>query len=79
MVEFARHPILGTELTMRGGTCLHKLWLPRPYRYSEDLDYVRTTTGGVGPLIDAVREIAERGCGSRWKSTPSSGHQVDRR
>ena len=60
MVEFARHPVLGPELTMRGGTCLHKLWLPRPYRYSEDLDYVRTTTGGVGHLIDAVREVAER-------------------
>jgi predicted nucleotidyltransferase component of viral defense system len=59
MVEFAQHPVLGRELTMRGGTCLHKLWLPRPYRYSEDLDYVRTTAGGVGHLLDAVREVAE--------------------
>lgn len=60
MVEFAQHPILGSELTMRGGTCLHKLWLPRAYRYSEDLDYVRTTTSGVGHLIDAIRDVAEQ-------------------
>jgi len=58
MVEFARHPVLGPELVMRGGTCLHKLWLQRPYRYSEDLDYVRTTSGGIGAVLDAVREVA---------------------
>jgi len=60
MIEFARHPVLGPELVMRGGTCLHKLWLPRPYRYSEDLDYVRTTSGGIGAVLDAVREVATR-------------------
>lgn len=60
MVEIAQHPVLGPELVMRGGTCLHKLWLPRPYRYSEDLDYVRTTSNGVGAVLDAVREVATR-------------------
>jgi len=29
MIAFAQHPLLGRELVMRGGTCLHKLWLPR--------------------------------------------------
>ena len=47
MVEVANHPLLGEELIMRGGTCFHKLWLDRPWRYSEDLDYVRRTAGGV--------------------------------
>jgi len=28
-------------------------------RYSEDLDYVRTTAGGVGPLFDAIRDAAD--------------------
>lgn len=59
MIAFAQHPLLGQELVMRGGTCLHKLWLPRPMRYSEDLDYVRTTAGGVGPLFDAIRDVAD--------------------
>jgi predicted nucleotidyltransferase component of viral defense system len=43
MIEIANDDLLGPELAMRGGTCLHKLYLPEPLRYSEDLDYVRTT------------------------------------
>jgi predicted nucleotidyltransferase component of viral defense system len=58
IVEFARHPLLGSELVFRGGTCFHKLWLDRPWRYSEDLDYVRRTGGGVGEIFDAIRTVA---------------------
>lgn len=60
MIEIAQHPLLGSELHMRGGTCLHKLVLPAAQRYSEDLDYVRSTRSGVGPIIDAIRELAEQ-------------------
>ncbi len=59
IVELANDGYLGEELVFRGGTCLHKLYLPTPLRYSEDLDYVRTTAGGVGPIIDAVRQIGD--------------------
>ncbi|CAN5474868.1 hypothetical protein BH23ACT9_BH23ACT9_02170 [soil metagenome] len=59
IVEIANHPLLGEELVFRGGTCLHKLALPTPLRYSEDLDYVRATHGPIGPILDAMREIAE--------------------
>lgn len=59
IVEVASHPLLGNELVFRGGTCLHKVWLDRPWRYSEDLDYVRRTPGGVGKVLDAIREVAE--------------------
>ena len=58
IVEFARDPLLGGELVFRGGTCFHKLWLDRPWRYSEDLDYVRRTDGGIGDIFDAIRSIA---------------------
>ncbi len=58
IVEIASHPLLGDELVFRGGTCLHKVWLDRPWRYSEDLDYVRRTPGGVGKVLDAIREVA---------------------
>ena len=44
----------------RGGTCLHKLHLNPALRYSEDLDYVRRSEGGIGVLLDAVRVIADR-------------------
>jgi predicted nucleotidyltransferase component of viral defense system len=59
MVEIAGNELLGGELVMRGGTCLHKLHLPKPYRYSEDLDYVRRTAGPIGPLLDQLRAVAE--------------------
>ncbi len=60
IIEIANDPVLARELVFRGGTCLHKLWLDRPWRYSEDLDYVRTTAGGVGDVLTALRSIAER-------------------
>jgi len=37
----------------------HKLHLPKPYRYSEDLDYVRRTAGPIGPYLDQLREVAD--------------------
>jgi predicted nucleotidyltransferase component of viral defense system len=58
IVEIASHPVLGSELVFRGGTCLHKLHLDSPRRYSQDLDYVRATHGPVGALLDGLREIA---------------------
>jgi len=57
MVAIAKHDLLGCELAMRGGTCLYKLHLRAPLRYSEDLDYVRRTNSAVGPYIDALRDI----------------------
>jgi len=59
IIEIANHPLLGEELVFRGGTCFHKIWLDRPWRYSEDLDYVRRTAGGVGEVLDALREVGD--------------------
>jgi len=60
MIEIATNELLKDELVMRGGTCLHKLHLARPFRYSEDLDYVRRTHGGIKPYLDELRAIAAR-------------------
>lgn len=59
MIEIANHPLLGSKLVMRGGTCFHKLWLGQPLRYSEDLDYVRRSAGPIKAIIDAIHEIAD--------------------
>lgn len=48
------------ELVFRGGTALHKLHLDRPYRYSEDLDYVRSSASGIGPLTKALSRPRHR-------------------
>lgn len=58
--EIAADPYLGSELVFRGGTCLHKLRLDPPRRYSEDLDYVRSSAGGIGPLTSALTALGER-------------------
>lgn len=57
IVDIANHELLGRELAFRGGTCLHKLHLPTALRYSDDLDYVRTTDGPAGEIIDALRDV----------------------
>ena len=59
LIEIANDDLLGKALAFRGGTCLQKLHLPGPVRYSEDLDYVRTDTEPrLGPIFDAFRFIA---------------------
>ncbi len=75
IVEIAAGDLLGGELALRGGTCLHKLHLPRPLRYSEDLDYVRSTRSGIKPYLTAFREVAD-GVGLSEHSTVQSGQMV---
>ncbi|MEK7410106.1 MAG: nucleotidyl transferase AbiEii/AbiGii toxin family protein, partial [Actinomycetota bacterium] len=58
IIKIANDGYLGEELVFRGGTCLHKLHLDSALRYSEDLDCVRRSTGSIGEIIDAIREIA---------------------
>jgi hypothetical protein len=60
IVEIANDPYLSDELVFRGGTCLHKLHLSPGLRYSEDLDYVRRSAGGIGELLEALRRIGDR-------------------
>lgn len=57
--EIASNDYLSKELVFRGGTAISKLYTDTAYRYSEDLDYVRTTTGSIGPLLTALRDIGE--------------------
>lgn len=75
MIEIAHDDVLGHELAMRGGTCLHKLHLTMPLRYSEDLDYVRSTSTGIKPYILALGRIADR-LGLTVSSRRRSGQMV---
>ena len=58
--EITAHDYLGKELAFRGGTALNKLYSHEAHRYSEDLDFVRTTAGGISPLTTALRDMGER-------------------
>ena len=55
--EISNNEILGKELIIRGGTAFHKLFLPKAYRYSEDLDYVRSSGGGIGQILDLLTQL----------------------
>jgi predicted nucleotidyltransferase component of viral defense system len=75
MIEIARDDVLGPELAMRGGTCMHKLHLPTALRYSEDLDYVRSTRSGIKPHTEALARIAAE-IGLTVSSRQRSGQMV---
>jgi len=60
IIDIYSNKILSDELIFRGGTALHKLIMPYPIRYSEDLDFVRTSTGGIGDIINILRDIGEK-------------------
>ena len=59
LVEIFSDDRLRESLRFRGGTALNKLHLPEAYRYSEDIDLVRTSTGPIGPILDRLRVILE--------------------
>jgi predicted nucleotidyltransferase component of viral defense system len=75
IVEISRHELLAGEFAFRGGTCLHKLHLPKQLRYSEDLDYVRRTSSGIKPYLTALREVA-LGIGLSEQGTNQRGEMV---
>jgi predicted nucleotidyltransferase component of viral defense system len=58
--EIANDEVLSNELVIRGGTAYHKLFLPKPFRYSEDLDYVRSSSGGIGSILDRLTMIGAK-------------------
>ena len=71
LVELFSHPFLREQLRFRGGTALNKLHFPRPLRYSEDIDLVRTSSGPIGPVLDAVRRVLEPWMGrARFDQSP---------
>ncbi len=67
LVELFSDPILNQELAFRGGTALHKLFFNPPGRYSEDIDLVRTGTGPIREIIQAIRNKLDN-----WLGMPST-------
>jgi predicted nucleotidyltransferase component of viral defense system len=55
LVELYNNDYLKTRIAFRGGTALHKIILPKPLRYSEDIDLNRLENGPVKNVIDEVR------------------------
>lgn len=74
LVELYNNDYLKNKIAFRGGTALHKIILPKPLRYSEDIDLNRLETGAGGKIIDSVRDSLEAMLGkpSKVNSTERS-------
>jgi predicted nucleotidyltransferase component of viral defense system len=59
LVALFGDPFLTEEQRFRGGTALNKLHFPKPLRYSEDIDLVRTTSGPIGPVLSRLRDVLD--------------------
>ena len=59
IVAIFSDPFLRDELRFRGGTALNKLHFPKPLRYSEDIDLVRTTAGPIRPLLEHLQDVLD--------------------
>jgi len=64
LISLFSNQLISETLAFRGGTALHKLFLKPPSRYSEDIDFVQTKAGPIGPVIDAVRQTLDGMLGS---------------
>ena len=60
IIDIYNNGMLAEELIFRGGTALHKLILQQPRRYSEDLDFVRSSAGGIGDIMKALTELGKQ-------------------
>ena len=71
MVEIFSDDMLRAAVRVRGGTALNKLHFPKPMRYSEDIDLVRTSSGPIGPILDRLRVVLEPWLGrARFDQSP---------
>jgi predicted nucleotidyltransferase component of viral defense system len=66
---FSRAPI-ADALAFRGGSALYKLHITPAARYSEDIDLVQTSPGGIGDVLDAIHDALDPWLGKpKWKQT----------
>jgi predicted nucleotidyltransferase component of viral defense system len=57
--DLFRHPDLQGRLALRGGTAIHKLLMPEPLRYSEDIDLIHLQPGPIKPLLKAISDAMQ--------------------
>lgn len=68
LVELFSQKPIADALAFRGGTALYKLHIPAA-RYSEDIDLVQTSPGGIGEVLDAIHIALDPWLGKpkNWK------------
>jgi predicted nucleotidyltransferase component of viral defense system len=70
LVELYNDELIAKSLAFRGGTALGKLFTEKPYRYSEDLDFVQIHQEPIGEVMSRIRKIVDPILGKpQWKQT----------
>lgn len=64
LVNLYNNQKVKSNLVFRGGTCLNKLMLNKPARYSEDIDLVQKKPEPIGKSLDAIRSVLDEWLGS---------------
>jgi predicted nucleotidyltransferase component of viral defense system len=68
LVELYSEDVIKEQLALRGGTALHKLYLTRFSRYSEDIDLVQVAAGAIGPIMSVIHRRLDSWLGKpQWK------------
>jgi predicted nucleotidyltransferase component of viral defense system len=68
LVQIFADASIARTLAFRGGTALHKLILPVPGRYSEDIDLVQIRSEPIGAALEAIRGALDPWLGKpNWK------------
>lgn len=65
LIDIFSEPLLQQSLLFRGGTALHKIFMPPASRYSEDIDLVQVESAPIGSVLDALRSVIDP-----WLGTP---------
>lgn len=76
LVAIFSDEFLSSRLAFRGGTALNKLFFSGAYRYSEDIDLIQTTAEPIGPTIDALRTVLDRGAYQPKQHSPKMIYKV---
>ena len=66
MVEMFNHKQLSSKLSFRGGTALHKLYLNKINRYSEDIDLVQINAEPIGATLGFIQDTL-----NHWLGKPN--------
>jgi predicted nucleotidyltransferase component of viral defense system len=56
LVSIYSDPVLSAKLAFRGGTAIHKLYLPPQARYSEDIDLIQIESEPIGETLDQLKK-----------------------
>jgi predicted nucleotidyltransferase component of viral defense system len=70
LIELFSRPTVRDTFAFRGGTALYKLHLRPAARYSDDIDLVQTSPGGIGVALDAIHDALDGWLGKpQWKQS----------